>query len=166
MKAINSTILLLFISLSIVFNSSAQTPAKTVPDFTFFKSNKIAFTIKDLDPNNLLFFVFFDVTCDHCQQEMVKINKHYGEFKKTSLYLISLDDPQRVNQFLNAYGKNLVGKSNVTLLFDLKNEFIVKFGPKRYPSTFLYSPQKKLILYDDNPENFNKFLAHIKSANK
>jgi peroxiredoxin len=157
---------LLLVSLVAFYNVSAQTPAKTIPDFTFFKPDKTVFTQKDVKSETLSFFIFFDVTCDHCQKAIKKINEHIGEFKKTSLYIITLDTPASVDQFLNTYGKNLLGKNNVTLLFDLKNQFIVRFGPHKYPSLFLYSLQKQLLLYDDNPDHLKNFFDKIKALNK
>ena len=56
-------ILCFFTSMSV----AAQVPAATVPDFTFYKFNKTAFANKDLSAGKILFFVFFDTECDHCQ---------------------------------------------------------------------------------------------------
>jgi len=127
-------------------NVSAQVPAETIPSFTFKKLNKSAFTNKDLEPSKLLFFVFFDTECDHCQRAIQYIGHHYGEFKKTAIYLITLDSVEKITQFMNKYGGNLRSKKNVTLLQDTKYEFMNKFKPRKYPSLFLYSSKRKLIM--------------------
>jgi hypothetical protein len=61
------------------------------------------------------------------------------------------------------YGNNLYGSRNVTVLQDLKNEFLPKFRPRKYPSMYLYSSAKKLLLYDDEPKNIGNFLKKIKA---
>ena len=155
---LQNVLLLLLISISAL----AQVPAKIIPGFTFFKLDKTEFTNKNLVQGKQLFFVFFDITCDHCQHAVSEINKHFQELKKTAIYLISLDNQQKMNQFLDKYGQNLKNKNNVTLLQDLNNEFIKKFGPRKYPSLFLYSAKRELILYDDDEKKLTLFLKQIK----
>jgi peroxiredoxin len=145
---------------------SAQVPAETIPSFTFKRLNKNAFTNKDLEPDKLLFFVFFDTECDHCQRAIQYIGQHYGEFKKTVIYLITLDSVEKITQFMNKYGGNLKSKKNVTLLQDTKYEFMSKFNPRKYPSLFLYSSKRKLIMYEDNEQNLFRVLEYINPTAK
>jgi len=114
----------------------------------------------------MLFFLFFDAGCEHCQHAVQAVNEHYEELKKTALYLISLDNQETINNFMKKFGATLYGKQNVTLLQDLNNEFIAKFGPRKYPSMFLYSPEKKLLIYNDNEENLFRFFKQINDASK
>lgn len=146
-------------------NCFAQ-PASTIPEFTLYRQDKSSFTNKDLNKEKLLFFLFFDVRCEHCLHAMQTINKRYAEMNNTVIHLITLDKPEEVNAFLNRNGKNLVGKSNVMLFYDLRNEFIIRFKPKKYPSIFLYTPQQTLLLYDDDPKNLPKFFEQIKKYSK
>ncbi len=157
-KKVISFFLFLMISISIC----AQRPAETIPEFKFFKLNRSSFTNKNLEANKLLFFCFFDISCDHCQHAIEKISQHYSGFNGTAIYLITLDNLNAIEKFMNKYGQNLLGKKNVTILQDLQYEFINKFKPKKYPSIFLYSHNRRLILYDDNPENMFMFLKQIK----
>lgn len=142
--------------------SSAQTPAQTVPDFTFFQRDNKPFTRKDLAEGKRLFFIFFDASCEHCQRAVAYISKHFDGFKNTSLYMITLDDAATTDRFLATYGTGLKEKKNAVLLRDKNNEFIAKFGPRKYPSMFLYSKEKGLLLYDDNDEALPKFLTLLK----
>lgn len=140
----------------------AQAPAEIVPEFNFYKPDKTVFTNKDLTTGKYLFFIFFDSECDHCQHAMQYLNQHYDEFKKAAIYLISLDSWEKINAFMNTYGGKLKGKVNVTVLQDQKYEFINKFKPRKYPSMFLYSKEKKLIEYEDNPGTMFRFPKEIK----
>lgn len=160
MKDISKLTILLF-GLLICFNSSAQTPSKTVPNFKFFNLNNTPFTNKNLTTGKKMLFIFFDVTCDHCQKTIKTLNTRIKECKEISVYLISLDNKVQINNFLNQYGKNLTNEKNVTILQDLKNQFIPQFGPRKYPSVFLYSSENKLILYDDEDQSLEKVFKII-----
>ena len=99
--------------LLIVINASAQRPAQTIPSFSFKRVNKQEFTNKDLQAGKLLFFVFFDTQCDHCQRSIQYIGQHYSQFKKTAVYLITLDSTENIKPFMNKYGVSLKDKKNV-----------------------------------------------------
>jgi len=142
----------------------AQHPAATIPDFTFYKLDKTAFTSKNIQPGKLSLIIFFDATCSHCQHAMETYNEHYRELSRAAIYLVTLDNPATINYFMTRYANNLYASKNVMILQDLKNQFITKFGPKKYPSMFLYSPQKKLLMYDDEPKNVENFLQKIKTS--
>jgi len=157
-------ICILLFSLLIPFKSSAQTPSQTVPDFIFFNLNGTSFTNKNLTTGKEKLFIFFDVACDHCRNTIQALNTRIKECKEVSIYLISLDNKVLINNFLNQYGKNLAGEKNVTVLQDLKNQFITQFGPRKYPSVFLYSSENKLILYDDEDQSLDKFFKIISAS--
>ncbi|MEJ7685287.1 MAG: redoxin domain-containing protein [Segetibacter sp.] len=141
MKYLFKTFIICLLVSSGVF---AQQPVATVPDFDFYKLDNRSFTKKDLDPSKMLLFVFFDVTCDHCHRAIQQFNNRHIELEKAAVYLISLDAKQTIINFLNTNAKNLTTMKNVTILQDLKNEFITRFQPRKYPSIFLYSPQEKI----------------------
>ena len=141
-------------------------PAQTIPSFTFKRLNKKEFTNKDIQPGKLLFFVFFDTQCDHCQRSIQFIGEHYTEFKKTAIYLITLDSVEKITPFMAKYGNKLKDKKNVTILRDTKSEFIQKFGPRKYPSLFLYSAKKELMLYEDEEQNLSTFIKKINETAK
>ena len=160
MKPVCAAIILFF---SITINVIAQTPAQTIPSFTFKRLNQKEFSNKDLAAGKLIFFVFFDTECEHCQHAIQYINQHQEEFAKAAVYLVSVDLKEKVTVFMSKHGNNLTGKKNITVLQDSKNQFILKFSPRKYPSMFLYSPQKKLLLYDDDEKSLDKFLVKIKT---
>lgn len=164
--SINKILLSLVSFLIITFGIAAQSQAPVVPEFNFYKLDKTPFTKKDLAKDKLLFFCFFDVSCDHCQHAIQKINLDYEKFTNTAIYLVTLDNPAGITNFMSHYGPNLPRAKEVTILQDLRNEFIKKFRPVKYPSIFLYSKEKKLLLYDDKPENMPKFLHQIRQSAK
>jgi peroxiredoxin len=164
MKILKIHAFILFLLIS--FNVGAQSPAETIPAFNFYKLDKSPFTNKNLEQDKLLFFVFFDAECDHCQHAVSDINRHYAEFKKTAIYLITLDNQEKIDRFMSKYGQNLKGKKNVTILQDLQNQFITKFRPRKYPALFLYAQDKQLLLYEDNEQNMFRFLNQIKVSVK
>lgn len=163
MKCIIKVLVLLILGSG---NGSAQVPAAKVPEFNFFKLNKSSFTNKDLEAGKMLFFIFFDADCDHCQHAIQYIDQHNQEFNKTAVYLITLDSQEKIAAFMGKYAKNLKNKKNVTILQDPKYDFMLKFKPRKYPSIFLYSAKKELIMYDDNEQNLSRFSQKINAPGK
>lgn len=157
-----SKLLPFFLFSILSFHVNAQSPAKAIPAFKFFQLNGTAFTNQNLAPGKFLFFVFYDVTCDHCQRAIQQINQQHKELNKAAIYLISLDSKKNTTAFMEKYGFNLLKSKNVMLLQDLQNQFIERFGPRKYPSIFLYSSAGRLILYDDNQDNIPRFIKKLR----
>lgn len=143
--------LLLLVSFAAPAQISDKPPAQTIPQFSFFAPSGSTFTEINLPSGKLIFFMFIDPDCDHCQLAIKKIGDQYQTFKKVSVYVISIDGWDKINHFMNTYGNKLKGK-NILILQDRLQQFITRFAPIRYPAMFLYSPEKKLIDYEDNPE--------------
>lgn len=141
---------------------NAQKPAENIPGFTFFKADGKAFGEKDIIKNKMVLFVFFDVTCSHCRHAIQSLNRNIKFFIQTDVYLVTLDNRQNVEQFIENNGANLSRYKNVSLLYDLHSEFIKDFVPRKYPGVFLYSKTKKLILYDDNDQALVRFISILK----
>ena len=124
-----------------------SSPAKSIPDFTFYKLNGQPFSRKDLTKSKKPMIVFFDVTCDHCQKELKAMSDRVEEFKKAQFYLVSMDNAPTIKSFMKKYASKMVDRSNVTLLTDLHKQFITRFMPVQYPATFVYGTDWKLIKY-------------------
>ena len=164
MKRSSLTAMFIFILFSA--QSYAQTAPAILPDFTFYKLDNSPFTNKNLATGKKLFFVFFDTGCDHCQRTITYFNQHEKDLGNAAVYLISMDNIIKINEFMNKYAKDLEVKKNVTVLQDMKYEFIRKFNPKKYPSMFLYASDKRLLLYDDDEKNASKFIQQINAGIK
>ncbi len=106
--------------------------------------------------------MFVDPDCDHCQHAINSIGQQNQAFKNTAFFLISMFGADKINHFMDTYGSKLKGQKNITILQDKSNEFISKFNPVRYPSMFLYSPERKLLDYEDNPESVFRLVNTIK----
>jgi peroxiredoxin len=158
MKKTFQIFLLLLIS---AVKLSAQNPAKHIPEFTFYKLDNTVFRSSDIQSGKPIFFVFFDSGCEHCQHAMHEIDLHFNKFKNSSVYLVTLDGVQTINNFMVLYAPRLSRRRNVIILRDLKNEFISKFNPRKYPSMLLYSPKGSLIAYEDDDKNISGIYNHL-----
>ena len=165
-NVIRAFVFLLLISSHITAQVSAPSPAQTVPAFEFSRFDKTSFTNKDLAANKPLFFFFFDCTCDHCQHAMTYLNQNFNDYKKAAVYLVSLDNQQMINAFLHKYAANVINQKNVTILQDTKYQFIARFKPRKYPSLFLYDADKKLLDYEDNPDNMFRFTKLLSTSSR
>jgi peroxiredoxin len=142
-------------------NVYAQVPAKTLPDFEFSRLDNSSFTKQDLARGGMTFFMFLDPDCEHCQRAIKNIDSQYRSFEKVAVYLISQNNGEKMKGFLNQYTKHLKSQKNVVLLIDTKNQFIVKFQPRRFPGMFLYSADNTLIDYEDNSESVFRLVHFI-----
>jgi peroxiredoxin len=157
-------LLLFALPFCFLVNAVAQPPAQTIPAFDFYKADKSVFTNKNLAINKMVFFFFFDPTCEHCQQAMSSLDKNFQNYKKAAVYLISVNDHQTMQNFIDKYAPGLKDQKNITCLQDSKNEFIDRFKPMRYPSMFLYSPTKQLLDYEDNENSMFRFIKYLKQS--
>jgi thiol-disulfide isomerase/thioredoxin len=156
----------LFLLFSLHSDLLAQQPAQTLPSFTFYKLDQHPFTDKELPPGKLLFFIFFDPGCEHCQRTVGRINQQWPAFRKVSMIMVSMDKPDKINRFMNTYAPQLLKQKNLILLQDKMYRFITNFKPKKYPSLFLYSNKKQLLGYDDREESIAGFINTIKKIAK
>lgn len=155
--------LLLLLSMLLVV-SMAQTPAQRIPDFRFIRKIGAAFTRQDLAAGKPVFFVFFDITCEHCRNSMQYLNGHYRELSRAAIYLVTMDPGPSAEAFLGSQAPQLARQPNVLLLRDTRQQFITLFRPRKFPSLFLYSSQQQLVLYSDEENDLPVFLAKIRSA--
>ena len=149
--------------LAFIFDSAkGQTPAASIPDVSLSTLAGKPFLTKNIVAGKKSLFVFFDANCDHCQRAVSTISSRYTDLKAINLYLVTLDSKPVLQSFMSSYGKNLQNKKNVMLLQDLKYQFIPHFKPKKYPGIFLYSPQKKLVLYTNDEREVDKVISAAK----
>jgi hypothetical protein len=142
-------------------NTRAQVPAPILPEFSFTRTDNTSFTNKDLPQNRQLFFMLFDPTCPHCQMAIMRIDKDRKSFQPAAVYLISMEDWGKIDSFLASFAPHLRSLDNVTILQDKPGLLIARFRPRQFPAMFLYSADKKLIDYEDNPATVFRFVNAI-----
>ena len=162
LQCIDGLIFLCLVTFSHVSGQLTNPPAHSIPHFQFVTMDDRPFTDLDLPSGKLIFIMYFDPDCDHCQHAIKYIGDQYETFKKTMIYLVSMDDQKKTNHFMDTYGSELKGKKNVTVLMDKLQQFIVRFNPVRPPSMFLFSSQRKLLDYEDNAESVFRLVNTIK----
>jgi thioredoxin-related protein len=149
---------LLFVSLQ----SSAQ-QVSTLPDFTFYTLQDNTFTKFQIPKGRISLFMFFDVTCYHCQKAMQAFNAHYREFRKINLFFVSLDTKKGIEDFMMQYGKDLFCQPNALVLMDLNYSFMPKFQAEAYPSFYVFSAANKLISHTEGEVGSQEILSLAKN---
>lgn len=152
------TCLLLFIGVSI----NAQTPAKEIPEFTFFSVEGNPFFSRQIPKDRPSVFSFFDVTCSHCKSTMILFGDRYADLQKVSLYLVTLDGKKEAIEFVTTHAPQLLNKKNVTILIDLNKEFLPKFQPQQYPSVYVYNKYRRLEHYEKDEKKIPLVFEKIK----
>ncbi|WP_257667851.1 peroxiredoxin family protein [Parapedobacter tibetensis] len=139
-------------------------PTKIIPDFTFYiLQSGIRFSREDLakDGKNIV-FILFDPSCSHCQHEARDLGQHYSRVKDVHVYFVSMNDPALMSTFLDTYAKPLIGKDNITLLYDRNAEFINKFHiPSQYPATYVYGSDGILKQHWSGEKDIEEVIAAI-----
>jgi len=145
MKYFISTVVLIF---TIVSLSMAQVP-DTIPAFSKF-SNMYSgekFTSDSLNTENTQVFILFDAGCGHCQELGQGIAKSLGQIKEdVDFYFISMQEKPLVDGYINMFAKELKNDPRVKFLYDPEGEFILKFNPKNFPSTYIYEAKSLQII--------------------
>lgn len=160
-KIVSFNLVILFLILTSNSLFAQLIPAKTIPEFTFYKLTGEPFTQKQLKKEGKILFLFFDATCTHCQYEMQQIGTHYKYFQNTSFYIVSMDRKQQIENFMRTYGKELNGKNNVTVLMDTNRQFIQRFLPSQFPAVYIYNSNQQLLKYWDTVGNIDQILNII-----
>src|SRR5690606_39550130 len=109
-------------------------------------------------------FFFFIPTSGHCQTEAGRLPKITTNLKNTNYFFVSMNDPALMANFLETFGKELVGKANIEVLYDRNQEFIQKIHvPKQFPANYVYTAEGKLQSYWDGDRNIDEIIkAYVK----
>lgn len=143
-------------------NSTPSNAPEMVPEFTFFNivdDQPIMRTSLAIEGNTV--FIFFDTGCIHCRNEIEMMGQNFEQFENATFYLVSQQDRAIVADFMNTYGKGLLGKPNVHVLLDKQFEFLAKFQPIQYPALYVYGPDRKLKTYLDGENGLDRLVSAV-----
>ncbi|MDB5119763.1 MAG: hypothetical protein JWN56_981 [Sphingobacteriales bacterium] len=152
--------------MSFILPISAQTHYAKLPDFTFYRFDKTAFTKKQMSPGKISLFFFFDATCVHCEKSMQLLSSRQKDLQQLSIYLVSMDTKSAMEGFMKKFGKEMYGKNNVVPLMDLNYSVFPKFQPRYYPSIFLYSSKNELLYEEEGEIDKEAVFKAIKKIKK
>ncbi|MBK9459362.1 MAG: redoxin domain-containing protein [Sphingobacteriales bacterium] len=81
------------------FVASIHKQNEQMPNFKFYDLNGQLFTPQQLSYKNYLTFIFYDVDCDHCQEQAAAIAKNIKHFKKTTLLWVTIGEDSKIEAF-------------------------------------------------------------------
>jgi peroxiredoxin len=113
----------------------------------------------DLPQGKAVLIIFVDVDCEHCQKAVGRMNDSARLFSRVPVYMVSMADKARLQAFARRWGPKLKAQ----WLCDPDARNMVRFRPVRYPAMFLYSPEKRLIDYEDNVETLFRIERNIRA---
>lgn len=141
-------------------------PAKVLPAFRFERRDHRLLVNADLPKGKLLFFVFFDPDCEHCQRTVRRMDEQYASFHAVAVYFVSMASQDKIDGFAATYAPRLFAQKNVLFLRDPGAGYMLGFHPTRFPSLFLYSQGNKLLDYEDNEETLFRIERSIAAFGK
>ncbi len=139
--------------------ASAQLQPQTLPGAVFYKKDGKTFATAQIPTTKKSFIMFFDATCDHCQQVALQLSKQTSKLQNVNVYLVSMDEFRSIDYFMSNFAKPLQTMKNVTVLQDKHQVFINLFKPDKYPSMYLYGTNKRLIKFSSNDKQVSNFLT-------
>jgi AhpC/TSA family len=144
----------------------AQQPAMTIPAFQFSTHDRRVFANADLPKGKMLVFVFFDPDCEHCQHTVRTMDRELTAFQRAFVCMVSAATQDKIDLFAATYAPRLRAQQNVVFLQDASSQYMLRFKPIRYPSLYLYSPEKTLLDYEDNENTVFRIERAIKANAK
>src|SRR5690606_35594959 len=131
--------------------------AMQLPGFKFYKvKSGIEFTNADIPAGKNTVFILFDPNCGHCQHEAGLLAKNYEKLKDLNIYFVSMNEPALMASFLETFGKELVDKPNVEVLYDRNQEFIQKIHvPEQFPANYIYAADGSLKNHWEGEKEIN-----------
>lgn len=161
MKLLKYLLMMVLVSVTGMVCAQNALPPAAIPEFTVYDMDSKPFTRNDFPKKGKIVIIFYDPGCGYCQKEAQTIGKNYDKFKDASFYFVSMQDKPLIQEFMDKYGGNLMGKSNVKFLHDANYEFINKFHPKEFPSTYVYAANHRLVKYLHGDTSIKTFIAVV-----
>lgn len=141
-------------SLSVLAQAPTELP--TFETFQRYDTGTI-FTIDSLSNTGKNVLVFYDPGCGHCQELGHSFSESWAKWSDdVTFYFISMTEKELVDGYVDKYAKNLKNRPNVIFLFDERGEFIYRFEPKNFPSTYIYTADTRQLIQMYDGANTSK----------
>lgn len=117
---------------------------ENIPAFEITRLDGTTMTRKNIRPDLPSVFLWFDPTCDHCQQEITDLVKNQASLRKVQLILVAETPVDLLVPFAHHYGVDTI--PHFIMASDSKGLWKKAFKPNSPPVNFIYS--KKGILME------------------
>lgn len=152
-------LLLLLLAGHCAMGQFSSGPASSLPAFSFTTAGGGVLTPAGLPRGKLVFFAFVDPDCEHCQRAVGHMDTATAQFGRVAFYIVSSSGFEKLRAFLHRFGPRL---RPVLLQDAADSRSMLLFRPERYPALFLYSPDKRLLDYEDNADTVFRILRSIR----
>jgi len=128
--------------------SDVATPKPSVNDLPTMVLKELdgsSIFTKELSPDRII-LILFQPDCDHCQREARQIKENIGAFADYSLYFISADSLNEINNFSITYALNDI--STIHFAQADVQSILDNFGPIPAPSLYIYSAGKLIAKFN------------------
>jgi peroxiredoxin len=114
-----------------------------------FEQNKIkagqnALPIEEIEDLSNSLLIFYDSGCDHCQNEIAAIKKHYSEFQSQGIRIISIAADKDSAEFTN-YANTFPWKDKLCDYQGFNGKNFVKYSVLGTPTLFLIDKKRKIV---------------------
>lgn len=137
--------------------STNEIESNDLPAMRFATRDGVLLSGKDLPGNSIL--IFFQPDCDHCQREALEISENAQAFKDYTLYFITPDSFESMQQFAATY--KLENLDRTVFLQTSVNEILNHLGRISAPSLYIYSKDKKLVKHLDGEKPVKEIIEHL-----
>lgn len=156
-------VLLYKIFFQIKYKNELQNKIKEIPEFSTKTIDGVAFTNKNIKPNTLSIFIYYNSECEHCQNQALQIQKNIEKFGDCQLVFISSEILSKIIEFRS---KNIFnGVENIYFLQDINNSFANTLGVNHIPTIILYDKDHKIIEKVQGELRIEAILKKLKHAN-
>ncbi len=130
-----------------------QNTLNTIPNFSFKTLQESSFTHMDLKNNSNTVFIYFNSTCEYCQEEAKSIASNSSMFSETQILMVSSQSRSEIEEFAADYG--LDEYRFITFLQDDQDVFSRDFDATSIPYILIYDKNKNLVKRHKGQLNIN-----------
>ena len=172
-KILKAALLILFVSLLAYFGYKIITKIKhkkqiahnikTIPVFSFEKTQGGVYTNKNLIANQATLFIYYNSQCEFCNEEAKMIRENITKFANIQIVFVSYENTKQIIAFAKTH--QLYNYDNITFLSDTKMSFSAIFDVKSLPCLILYDRNKQLIEKIKGQVNVETLLKQLQTTN-